>query len=68
MARKKQMKWVEPTTKVLASVGAVNWGLTALGWNAVESILGTGALTNTVYGAVAVSGVVVLWRMIQKAM
>ena len=42
---------------VLVAVGAVNWGLVALGMNLVEMLLGGSGLTNIVYLLVGASGV-----------
>ena len=45
-------------TFILLVVGGLNWGLVSLGYNLVESILGTGTLTTVVYGLVGLSAVV----------
>lgn len=42
-------------TFVLLVIGGLNWGLTALGWNLVEMILGTGSLAMVVYLLVGLS-------------
>jgi len=51
------MKSLHMVTFVLVVVGAINWGLTALGWNVVEMILGSwpGVLM-VVYLLVGLSG------------
>lgn len=55
------MQWYEKTAIILANIGAINWGLTALlGWNAVESLIGSWAGTmveNIVYTLVAIGGI-----------
>lgn len=55
--------WYEKTAMTLAAIGAINWGLTVLGWNAVEMLLGwTGMfLVNIVYAVVALSGLYTLF-------
>ncbi len=45
---------------LLVAIGAINLGLTALGWNVVEMILGVGMITKVIYLAVGVSGVYLL--------
>lgn len=44
----------------LVIVGAINWGLTALNYNVVEMILGTGSLSMIVYLLVGASGVYIV--------
>lgn len=44
----------------LVIVGAINWGLTALNYNVVEMILGTGTLSMVVYLLVGASGVYIV--------
>lgn len=39
-------------TFVLLVVGGLNWGLTAVGWNAVEAILGSWPMVVTIVYAV----------------
>ena len=34
------MAWWQKTALVLAAIGAINWGLNELGWNAVTGLLG----------------------------
>lgn len=57
------MKSLSALAKVLVVVGAINWGLDALGWNLVEMLLGAGMLTTWVYYLVGASGVLVAWEM-----
>ena len=46
---------------LVAIVGALNWGMIALkGTNFVEKIFGAGTLTRVIYGAVGVSGLMLL--------
>lgn len=57
------MKSLSSLAKVLVVVGAINWGLDALGWNLVEMLLGAGMITKWVYLLVGASGVWVAWEM-----
>jgi uncharacterized protein len=51
------MKSLHMVAFVLVVVGAVNWGLTALGWNVVEMILGGWPMVlKVVYILVGLSG------------
>lgn len=53
--------WYEKTALVLAAIGAINWGLTELGWNAVDNILGfVSWLPALVYYVVALCGIYAL--------
>ena len=56
------MSWYEKTALVLSAVGAINWGLDKLGWNAVDSLIGSwSALTAlVVYYIVALCGIYAL--------
>ena len=50
---------------VLANIGAINWGLAVLGWNAVDKLIGSwaGAITaNVIYIIVALCGI---WGLVQ---
>lgn len=52
------MKSLDTLAFVLVVVGAVNWGLTALGYNVVNMVLGSWAMVETVvYLLVGVAGV-----------
>lgn len=55
-------KWYETTALVLAAIGAINWGLTELGWNAVAALIGSWSplLATIVYYVVALCGVFAL--------
>lgn len=53
--------WWKKTALVLAAIGAINWGLAELGWNAVEFLLGfVDWLPMVVYYVVALCGVYAL--------
>ena len=61
------MSWQVKTALVLANIGAINWGLQELGWNAVDSLLGSVAwLPMVVYYIVALCGVYGLYRVFSK--
>lgn len=57
------MKSLSSVARVLVVLGAINWGLDALGWNLVELLLGVGMLTTWVYYLIGASGVWVAWEM-----
>jgi len=44
---------------VLAAIGAINWGLTELGWNAVEGLVGSwsGILVTIIYYIIGLCGI-----------
>jgi len=52
------LNWI---TKILVIVGALNWGLVAIGWNLVEALFGTGTFAMIIYGLVGLSGI---WELI----
>ena len=58
------MSWYEKTALVLAAIGAINWGLTELGWNAVDALIGSwSAMTaSIVYYIVGLCGI---WALIK---
>ena len=60
--------WHEKTAMTLAAIGAINWGLTVLGWNAVEMLLGwAGTMAvNLVYGIVALNGIYTLFLIFKN--
>ncbi len=63
------MGWLKTTALVLANIGAINWGLQVLGWNAVDNLIGSwaGAITaNIVYVIVALCGIWGLVALFQK--
>lgn len=57
------MSWYEKTALVLAAIGAINWGLTELGWNAVDKLIGSWSVitASVVYYVVALCGI---WALI----
>lgn len=57
--------WYDITAKILAAVGAINWGLVAIseGWNLV-ALLQVSWLITTVYALVGISGLYVLYDAI----
>lgn len=58
------MVWYEKLALVLAAIGAINWGLTELGWNAVEGLLGfVDWLPMIVYYIVALCGIYALIKV-----
>ncbi len=61
------MVWYEKTALVLAAIGAINWGLTELGWNAVEALIGSwsGAVATIVYYVVGLCGIYALIKAFQ---
>ena len=58
------MSWINKTALVLANIGAINWGLAVLGWNAVENLIGSWSpiTANIVYVIVALCGI---WGLVQ---
>jgi len=55
--------WYKKTALVLSAIGAINWGLAELGWNAVENLIGSWAgatVTMIVYYIVALCGIYAL--------
>lgn len=56
------MKYLHMTAFVLVVIGGLNWGLTALGWNAVNFILGSvPQLESLVYVLVGLSALYLLF-------
>ena len=57
------MGWVNKTAIVLANIGAINWGLQLMGWNAVDKLIGSWSpmTANIVYVIVALCGI---WGLI----
>lgn len=54
---------------VIAAIGAINWGLAALGWNAVTNLIGSWAgatVESIVYYIVALCGLWALIKIFQK--
>jgi len=55
-------KW-DRTALIVAAVGALNWGLAELGWNAVTGIFGNWPIiVSIVYYIVAVAGLWTLYK------
>lgn len=51
---------------IIALVGALNWGLSALGLNVIEALLGTGIITKILYGIVGISGIYAGYKILIK--
>ncbi|MDP3986732.1 MAG: DUF378 domain-containing protein [Nanoarchaeota archaeon] len=62
------MSWYTKTAIVLANVGAINWGLQELGWNAVDALVGSWSTTTAmvVYYVIALCGVYGLYKLFSK--
>jgi len=59
------MAWYEKLALVLAAIGAINWGLAELGWNAVNGLIGSWAgatVESIVYYIVALCGI---WALVK---
>ena len=56
------MVWYKKLALVLAAIGAINWGLAELGWDAVQGLIGSwSAVTATiVYYIIALCGIYAL--------
>ena len=53
----------------IAAIGAINWGLNELGWNAVDKLIGSWAgatIISVVYYIVALCGIWALIKVFQK--
>ena len=60
------MAWYDKTAFVLAAIGAINWGLTALGYNVVNLLVGSWPIVESiVYYIVAIAGI---WTLIKAFM
>lgn len=58
--------WYEKTALILAAIGAINWGLTALNFNLVNLIVGAWPMVETiVYILVGLSGIYALIKAIK---
>jgi len=56
---KNTLDWI---ALVLVIVGAINWGLTGLGWNLVEAIFGSVSwLLTTIYVLVGIAGLYTIY-------
>jgi uncharacterized membrane protein YuzA (DUF378 family) len=62
------MTWYERTATFLVAIGAINWGLSQLGWNAVASLIGSWSpmLATIVYYLIGISGVWALVKAFQE--
>lgn len=60
------MKGLLKAAVILANIGAINWGLTTLGYNLVDMLLGAGVIAQIVYYVIAVSGIYALYTVFTK--
>jgi len=62
------MSWYKKTAMVLSAIGAINWGLATMGWNAVDKLIGSwsGGLAMVVYYLVALCGIYALVAAIKN--
>lgn len=62
------MTWYSKTAIVLANIGALNWGLNELGWNAVDALIGSwsAGFATVVYYVVALCGLYGLYALFKK--
>lgn len=60
--------WYEKTAFILAAIGAINWGLTELGFNLVEALIGSwsGVVASIIYYIVGISGIYALIKAFSK--
>jgi len=58
------MEGLYKTALVLTAIGAINWGLTELGWNLVDKLIGSwsGLVASIVYYLVGLSGI---WALVK---
>lgn len=62
-------KLLDKIVLAIAAIGAINWGLNELGWNAVDKLIGSWAgatITSIVYYIVALCGIWALIKVFQK--
>jgi len=59
--------WYEKTALVLAAIGAINWGLNEIGWNAVDALVGSwsAGIASVVYYLVGICGIYALYKAFQ---
>lgn len=60
MGKKNSLRWLDIIATILVAVGAINWGLDALGYNLVKMIANTVSLpiiATIIYLAVGISGI-----------
>ena len=62
------MTWYVKTALVLANIGALNWGLQELGWNAVDALVGSwnSVAAMIVYYIIALCGAYGLYKTFAK--
>jgi uncharacterized membrane protein YuzA (DUF378 family) len=62
------MVWWKKTALVLANIGAINWGLAQLNWDAVAKLVGSWSpgTATVVYYLVAVCGLYGLFAVFKK--
>lgn len=59
--------WYTKTAIVLANIGAINWGLTELGYNVVDRLLGAVSwLPMVVYYVIGLCGLYGLYSLYSK--
>ncbi|MBU2615979.1 MAG: DUF378 domain-containing protein [Nanoarchaeota archaeon] len=59
--------WYTKTAIVLANLGAINWGLNELGWNAVDELLSfVSWLPMVVYYVIGLSGLYGMYKLFSK--
>lgn len=58
--------WYEKTAMVLSAIGAINWGLTALGWNAVDKLIGSWAGMTTTMIIYIIVGLCGIWALVKE--
>lgn len=56
------MTWYKKTALVIAAIGAINWGLTEIGWDAVDALIGSWSVmtASIVYYIVGLCGIYAL--------
>lgn len=63
------MAWYNKTAYILAAIGAINWGLNELGWNAVDKLIGSWApviIVSIIYYIIAIAGIWALIKVFSK--
>jgi len=63
------MKVIEKIALVIAAIGAINWGLAELGWNAISKLIGSWAgatIESIIYYVVALCGIWALIKIFKK--
>ena len=60
--------WYERLALVLAAIGAINWGLTEMGWNLVDALFSWGGSTllSVIYYIVGIAGLYALFLAFKK--